>query len=141
MSAVQLGDEIAIHYRLHGPAGEVIAASAEGEPVIMRVGSDDVIPGLSIGVVGMELEEIKSLHFTPEQAFGDASKAIERVLPKNYLPPEVKVGDRLRLRQGDACLSVWVQAEQNASAWLVTTKHPYAGMKMAMTLKVIAHKS
>jgi FKBP-type peptidyl-prolyl cis-trans isomerase 2 len=140
MSGVRLGDEIAIHYRLDGPNGEVIAASGEGQPLVMRVGSDSVIVGLSAGVVGMQLEEIRAIHFSPEQAFGAGNESIERFIDKADLPPDVVIGDKIRLRHGDKCVTVWVVAEQWGTAWRVTTKHPCCGLNMAMTVKLVAHK-
>ena len=139
MSSVKLGDEIAIHYRLHGPEGEVIAASGDGNPLAMRVGGSDVIIGLSAGVVGMQLHEIKSLHLAPEQAYGTNYDSIERFINKSDAPPDVVIGDKLRLCVDDKSVVVWVVAEQWGTAWRITTKHPYAGMHVAMTVKVIEH--
>jgi len=140
MSSVQLGDEIAIHYRLHGPDGEVIAASGEGQPLVMRVGSDEVLLGLSRGVVGMQLGEVKELHLAPEEAFGTDAGSVERFINKVDAPPDVIIGDKLCLRTADTSVTVWVVAEQWGTAWRVCTKHPYAGMNVAMVLKVVGHQ-
>jgi FKBP-type peptidyl-prolyl cis-trans isomerase 2 len=139
MSAVQLGDKIAIHYRLHGPGGEALLASADGAPLLMRVGSSAVFPGLSAGVVGMQLNEIKQLNLTPQQGFGVATTAIERSIDKEHLPADVTVGSRLCLRQGERAFTVWVLQEQMGGRWLITTKHPYAGLSLAMTVKIVVH--
>ncbi len=139
MSSVKLGDEITIYYRLHGPEGEVIAASGDGQPLVMRVGSSDVLIGLSAGVIGMQLEEVKSLQLSPEQAFGLDTGSVERFINKTDAPADVVIGDTLRLSVGDETVTVWVVAEQWGTAWRVSTKHPYAGMNVAMTVKVIAH--
>lgn len=139
MSSVQLGDEISIHYRLHGPEGEVIAASGDGQPLTMRVGSDEVILGLSRGVMGMQLGEVKELHLAPEQAFGSGTGSVERFINKTDAPPDVVIGDQLRIRYADSCVTVWVVAEQWGTAWRVCTKHPYAGMQVAMVVKVVGH--
>lgn len=140
MSFVELGDRIAIHYRVQGPEGELIAASAEGQPLSMTVGALDVIPGLSLGTVGMQLGENKALHLAAEDAFGPLGAAIERSIAKDQLPAEVGVGDRLRLRLGHRQLSLWIIAEQWGSAWRVTTQHPLAGKRLDMTIKVVAHQ-
>ena len=139
MSSDQLGDEIAIHYRLHGPDGEVLAASGEGQPFVMRVGSEEVLLGLSRGVMGMQLGEVKELHLVPEQAFGADAESVERFINKTDAPPDVVIGDKLRLRHGDTSVNVWVVAEQWGTAWRVSTKHPCAGMHVAMVIKVVSH--
>lgn len=140
MSGVRHGDEIAIHYRLDGPDGQVVAASGEGQPLVMRVGSANIIAGLSAGVVGMQLNEIRAIHFGPEQAFGAGSESIERCIDKSDLPLELVIGDKIRLRHGDKCVTVWVVAEQRGTAWRVTTRHPCSGLHMAMTVKLVAHQ-
>lgn len=117
----------------------MIAASADGQPLRMRVGSSDVIIGLSSGVVGMQLGEVKSLHLAPEHAFGTEARSVERFINKVDAPPDVVIGDKLRLSDGENSVSVWVVAEQWGTAWRVSTKHPCAGMHVAMTVKVVAH--
>lgn len=138
MSGVQLGDEIAIHYRLEDSQGNLVAVSG-ADPVPMRVGSQDVIIGVSCGVMGMQIDEVKALHLRPEQAFGSDHKSVERIVDKGDLPAETVVGDQIRLRYEDVCVTVWVLAEAEG-AWRITTKHPACGLNMAITVKLVAHK-
>lgn len=138
MSVVQLGDRVAIHYRVDGPEGTVIAASPAGEPLVLQAGGVDVIHGLSMGVLGAEVGEIRQLQVPPEDAFGTASGSVERSIAKDRLPPDVKVGDEIRCTLGERQLSLWVLAEQWGTAWRVSTQHPLAGQRLTIKFKVIA---
>lgn len=140
MSLVQPGDRIAIHYRVQGLDGEVLAASPKGQPLPLRVGSVEVIPGLSLGVVGMRLGETRELRVAPEQAFGARRPAIERSIAKDKLPAELVVGDRLRLTLGPRQLSLWIVGEQWGTTWRVTTQHPLVGRQLDIVVKVVAHQ-
>ena len=138
MSVVQLGDRVAIHYRVDDPDGTVIAHSPAGEPLILQAGGVDVIHGLSMGVLGAEVGEIRQLQVPPEDAFGPGAESVERSIAKDKLPPDVQVGDELRLTLGERQLSLWVLTEQWGTAWRVSTHHPLAGQSMTIKFKVIA---
>lgn len=139
MSSVGLGDEIAIHFRLEDSEGNLVAKSKDGQPLSMRVGSQDVIMGINIGIIGMHLDDVRTLPLKPEYAFGADHESVERIVDKGDLPEEIVVGDQLRLRYGDSSVTLWV-AEDLVAAWRVTTKHPLCGQNVALTVKVVAHR-
>ncbi len=67
---VKMGDTIDITYRLTLSTGEPIDATAEGKTFEMQVGSENVIPGLSQGVVGMSQGEVRKLTVPPALGYG-----------------------------------------------------------------------
>lgn len=136
---VKLGDQVAIHFRLENGEGVVIAALSEGRSLRLRVGSGDVFPGLSAGLIGMKQGEVKAIFFSPQEGYGK-KVGVERTLPKSCVPAEVCVGQMLRLRRGETCVTLWVLEDLAEGAWRVSTAHPNAGQNLAMTVKVVEHE-
>jgi FKBP-type peptidyl-prolyl cis-trans isomerase 2 len=139
MSVVQLGDRVAIHYRVDDSEGVAVVASPSGQPLILQAGGVDVFHGLSIGVLGMQIGDIKLLQIAADE-FGSPLPVLERTIAKDKLPEEVKVGDELLLTMGESQISFWVTAEQWGTAWRVTTQHPLGGKSLAIKFKVVAHQ-
>lgn len=137
MTAVKPGDHIAIHYLARGLSGEFVASSAGGPPLRLVAGGDDVIVGVSMAVIGMRLGEQKELQLTPEEAFGCATGAIERVIPANRLPADVQVGDMVTISMAGMSALVWVVAAEG-QGFRVRTEHPLAGQHLRLEIKLVS---
>ena len=65
----KVGDTLAIAYEVRLADGTFIEATGE-TPYKVRIGAQDVIPGLSQGLVGIRREEKRTLTIPPELAYG-----------------------------------------------------------------------
>ena len=141
MSCVKAGDRIAVHYLDYGPAGEVVATTEGGPPLQMVAGGEDVIAGLSLGVIGMRVGEQKMLALTPSEAFGASSAPVERTVERSRLPADVAVGDVVRISVGSMSALLWIVEPREPAHWCVSTQHPRAGQTLDIQVQVMAANS
>ncbi len=67
--AVQMGDVVAIAYKVQLADGTVVEETGE-TPYKVQVGAQDIIPGLSQGLVGIKRDEQRIITIPPELAYG-----------------------------------------------------------------------
>ncbi|MGI6022038.1 MAG: FKBP-type peptidyl-prolyl cis-trans isomerase [Methanoculleus sp.] len=67
---VEPGDTVKVHYTGTFANGTVFDSSAGRGPLEFTVGAGEVIPGFDEGVVGMQVEETKTIHIPADQAYG-----------------------------------------------------------------------
>ena len=73
-ATVQRGDTVSITYKLSLSTGKPIDATKEGKPFEMQVGSANVIPGLSQGLVGMSKGESRKITVPPSLGYGSLTQ-------------------------------------------------------------------
>ena len=64
MSKAENGNTVKIHYTGTLDDGTVFDSSSDRDPLEFKLGEGRVIPGFEKGVLGMELNEKKSVWFT-----------------------------------------------------------------------------
>lgn len=105
------------------------------------VGSPDVIPGISLGVVGMAKGDLKRLTLRPADAYGPIRSALIRRIPRQRFPTD------LELRVGKRLNSVGVTSGRRHRVRIVSIKpdivivdgnHPLAGKVLKMEVQLVA---
>ena len=82
-------DQVSVHYTGTLESGEQFDSSAGGQPIVFKVGQGMMIKGFDSGVVGMSLNEKKSLVIPPSEAYGERNPDALLQISKNRLPPEL----------------------------------------------------
>jgi peptidylprolyl isomerase len=137
MTPVQVGDVVRVHFTVRLENGVVIGTSAGGEPVEVTAGAAESGIGIGEAVVGMTTGEKKTVTVAPEQAYGPREPERERWVPRQALPPDVKVGDRLIAQQGAEQTPVWVRQLDDDLA-LIDENHPLAGQALVFDIELIS---
>jgi FKBP-type peptidyl-prolyl cis-trans isomerase 2 len=137
MSKINSGDQVRVHYEGRLEDGTVFDSSAEREPLEFEAGSDQLIPGFSHAVVGMEMGEKKTVTLPPEDAYGDARPEMMQRVPTAELPEGVKVGDQLVAHAGEQTIPVKV-TEMNADEAVLDANHPLAGKTLIFDIEIVA---
>ena len=71
MAAITKGSLVTMHYKGSFADGEVFESSYGSDPLVFRVGNGEIIPGLDLAVIGMEIGETKDVAVPPELGYGD----------------------------------------------------------------------
>ena len=117
----------------------MIETSDRREPLELRVGSTEFIPGLSLGLIGMQLGESRTITAPPERAFGRHSPDLIQTTPLSVIPEEAQVGEQLTATLGTMKLDVWIQ-KLTAKEAVVDANHPLAGETLVIEVKVVGHE-
>ena len=84
MNEAKLGDRVRIEYSRVPKPGAMIAAPRQPKVLEFTVGSGDIIPSVSLGVVGMVQGDHKRLAFQPETENGIVPAGLGKQTPHQH---------------------------------------------------------
>ncbi|MDO9540014.1 MAG: peptidylprolyl isomerase [Methanocalculus sp.] len=105
--------------------------SARYGPMVIRVGSTHVIPGLDEAIVGTEVGAEQTVTVLPEKAFGPHDKEQVKVYPLKAFEKKPTVGMRITIEKKEG-----VVVDIIGQRALVDFNHPLAGKTLEYTFTV-----
>jgi FKBP-type peptidyl-prolyl cis-trans isomerase SlpA len=144
---VQSGSFLTLHYRMAGPAGDVIN-TFEGKPATLTLGTGALSPAVEAYLIGMTEGSRSTFELPAGAAFGDRSADMRQWLSRKVLrdmgePSEqYQVGDVLQFPtpDGNGQFAGVVQAlrtDAQGEAVLFDFNHPLAGQPVTFEVHVI----
>jgi FKBP-type peptidyl-prolyl cis-trans isomerase 2 len=138
MDKAKSGDRVRVQYSAPAKRGET--DRRPGHTVLeFIVGSGTVIPGISLGVVGMAVGERKHLVLQPPDAYGAIDSKLIKQVPRKKFPRhlELHVGKRLAAvnASGGRRRVKIVQVKRNSV--VVDANHPLAGKVLDVEIELI----
>jgi len=133
---VETGDSIAVEYKGTLQDGTQFDASEGRGPLEFTAGTGQMIKGFDTAVIGMALNEEKTVTMEPSQAYGetDQSKIVE--------VPKANIGDANKLEVGMSVTSSQgingVVKEIKDDVIVVDFNHQLAGKKLTFWIKVVS---
>lgn len=95
---VEKWDQIEVHYNGTLEDGSKFDSSYDRNQTLpFQVGAGQMIPGFDAGVVGMKLEEKKTLKLEPKDAYGEYDESKVQEIPKADLESFVAAGFKLEV--------------------------------------------
>ncbi|MES2634181.1 peptidylprolyl isomerase [Caenimonas sp. SL110] len=148
---VQPGSFLTLHYRLAGPAGDIINTFND-KPATLTLGSGELSPAVEQRLLGLEEGQHASFDIPPGEAFGDRNPEmmqwVARALLNKMGDPleQYAVGDVVQFPTPDGMSSYAGSVRQvgkdgdgdgKADAVLFDFNHPLAGQPVTFEVKVI----
>lgn len=129
-------DKVKVHYKGTLSNGEVFDSSEGKEPLEFTLGTGQVIPGFENAVLGMKVEESKTINIPAAEAYGEPREELIQQVPKAQLPPEIKpeVGMQLMSQTPDGQQIPLVVTEVTEETITVDANHPLAGKDLTFEL-------
>jgi peptidylprolyl isomerase len=136
---VKHGDKVKVHYTLKDAKGQVIESSKELVPIEFTIGEGKVIPGFEKGILGITLNETKTIIISPEDAYGlrDEKKVFEferKNAPGDFDP---RVGDTVRMHRPDGKTVPVTVISVTEKGFLMDANHPLAGKELTFELELV----
>ncbi|MDH5526700.1 MAG: peptidylprolyl isomerase [Nitrospirota bacterium] len=131
---VNQGDVIGIHYTGKLTDDSVFDSSEGRDPLEFTAGGEEVIPGMSAGVLGMKLGEQRTLTIPPEQAYGEYNPELQVKVPASQLPEGVSPGDVLGDNQQPG--RMWTVREIGGENATIDANHPLAGQTLVFDVEI-----
>ena len=135
MAAIANGDKVSIHYIVKLEDGTVVDQSQPNQPLEFNAGSNDLIPGVSNAVIGMEQGESKKVTVPPEMGYGPHRSEAVQEAERKHFPPEVKVGDVFKAVAGEQEMIVRVIKVEEDKV-VLDSNHPLAGQTLVFDLTI-----
>ena len=143
MSQVTATDTVKVHYTGTLSTGEVFDSSLEREPLEFTMGQGMLIPGFEKGMVGMEINEKRTVNIPFAEAYGDIRPELLQEVPKAQLPQEMEpqVGMGLISRSPEGQEMQLVIAEVKEESVVLDANHPLAGKDLVFEIELLEIKS
>jgi peptidylprolyl isomerase len=134
---VAKGDQVSVHYTVKLDDGTVVDSSQGGEPLKFEAGGQEVIVGVSQGVLGMELGDKQTITVPPEEAYGPHHADAVQKVELQMLPAGVKEGDQLQASSNGQEFVVRV-VELGDDHAVLDANHPLAGQTLVFDLELMS---
>lgn len=132
---VEAGDHIAVEYRGTLDDGSEFDSSEGRAPLEFTAGAGQMIQGFDNAVIGMSLNEEKTVRLEPSEAYGETDPA--RVIEIS----REQIGDADSLKPGMAVTASngasGVVKEVRAGVVVIDFNHPLAGKTLTFWIKVV----
>lgn len=145
MTTIQPGSFLTLHYRLAGPAGDVIN-TFDGPPATLTLGSGELTPAIEQRLLGLTEGAQAVFELTPGAAFGERNAAMVQWLPRMLLdelgdPQEhYTVGEVVHFPTPDGLgryAGVVQQVRDDDGAVQFDFNHPLASQPVTFEVRVI----
>lgn len=133
-------DKVKVHYKGTLSNGEVFDSSEGREPLEFTLGTGQVIPGFDNGVVGMQVDESKTINIPCAEAYGEVRPELVQEVPKSQLPEEIKpeVGLQLMSQTPEGQQIPLVVTEVKEDVIVVDANHPLAGKDLTFEITLVS---
>ena len=136
---VKTGDTIRVHYTGTFPDGTQFDSSDGRDPLEFTVGSGMVVAGFDAAVVGMNLNETKTVTIPPEQAYGVHSEDFVADIPRKEFPPDftAECGEKLLITLGDGVQVPVVITKITDDIVQIDGNHELSGKTLVFTITLV----
>lgn len=135
MTEVQNGSAVQINFTGTLDDNSIFDQTQKGQPLKFTVGEENVIRGLSEGMIGMKVGEKKTLRVRPEDAYGLNSENLLKTVARSSLPQEIQVGTYYLA--GPNGLK-WRAKEVGEEEVMLDGNHPLAGQALTFFVELVA---
>ncbi len=137
------GSFLTLHYRLAGPAGDIINTFAD-KPATLSLGTGELSPAMELRLIGLQEGAHDTFQLPAGEAFGDRNVEMQQWVAKTLLakmgdPDErYAVGDVVQFPTPDGTGSyAGAVIESNATAVRFDFNHPLAGQPVTFEVQLI----
>jgi len=139
MAKAKLGDTVKVHYTGRLDDGVEFDTSSSREPLEFTIGGKQVIQGFENGIVGMEINESKTITIPAGEAYGLYREELALDVPIDQFPPNIKpeLGQQLQLTQPNGEPINVMITQITESAVTLDANHPLAGKDLTFDIQLM----
>lgn len=139
MSVAKTNDTVRVHYTGKLTSGEIFDTSVDRDPLEFTIGAGQLIKGFDDGVVGMKINEKKTLEIPSDEAYGPVHDQLIQEVEKSQLPPEIEpqIGQTLIATGAEGQETRLVIKDINDQNIVVDANHPLAGKDLIFDIQLV----
>ena len=139
MTEAKRGNTVKAHYTGKLADGTVFDSSIDRDPLQFTVGAGQMILGFEQSVIGMQLNESKTVKIPMDQAYGPYRKELVVEMERTQFPQhmDVAVGQQFRLSQDDGQTFVVRVTDISESSVTLDANHPLAGKDLTFEIQLV----
>lgn len=137
---VKANDKVRVHYTGTLKNGEVFDTSEGREPLEFTIGAGQIIPGFENGIMGMKVDETKTIDIPSGEAYGERREELVQEVAKSQLPAEItpEVGMQLSSQGPNGQPIPLVVTEVTENTITVDANHPLAGKDLVFEVSIVS---
>jgi len=137
---VKANDKVKVHYKGTLSDGVMFDSSEGRDPLEFTIGSGQIIPGFENGVIGMQVDESKTINIPAAEAYGQPKVELIQEVAKSHLPPEItpEVGLQLMSQTPDGQQTPLLVTEVKEDTIIVDANHPLAGKDLIFEITLVS---
>ncbi|MBY0455403.1 MAG: FKBP-type peptidyl-prolyl cis-trans isomerase [Burkholderiaceae bacterium] len=147
MALVQPGSFLTLHYRLAGPAGDIIN-TFDGKPATLSLGAGELSPAMEARLLGLDEGARATFELAAGEAFGQRNPDMQQWVARKLLnamgdpDDQYQVGEVVEFATPDGMATyagavVQVGNADSPDALLIDFNHPLAGQPVTFEVLVI----
>jgi peptidylprolyl isomerase len=139
MAQAKIGDTVSVHYTGKLKDGSVFDTSRDRDPLQFKIGEGEIIPGFEKAVIGMEVEDTKTIKIPSDEAYGPHREDLVLVIDRSDLPDEVpaKVSTQVKLRLPNNKATLATITQVTTEKITLDANHPLAGMDLTFSIELM----
>lgn len=135
---VAQGDNISVYYTGTLSNGTVFSSNVGGQPLNFTVGSGQVIMGFDNGVIGMSINQTKTITIPASEAYGEANPALVVTVPISAFGNHTVYKGMTVVENYSGQQREGTVTSLNSSDATVDFNPPLAGQALTFTIKVVS---
>lgn len=133
------GDTVRVHYTGRLEDGTEFDSSVGREPLEFTLDEGSVIPGFEKAVIGMSLDQWKTVEIPSDEAYGPYREELVLVVDRGEFPPDLEpeVGQQLPMQQADGRVIPVTVIEVSESSVTLDANHHLAGKDLIFEIQLV----
>ncbi|MEQ8238445.1 MAG: peptidylprolyl isomerase [Cyclobacteriaceae bacterium] len=139
MSVAKSNDTVKVHYTGKLASGQVFDSSLERDPLQFVIDQGQMIKGFNDAVIGMEIEEKKSVTIPKDEAYGDYNDQLIQEVSRGDLPEDMKpeVGQTLVATTPEGQQQHVIVQDVTEETIKIDANHPLAGKDLIFDIELV----
>ncbi len=143
MEKVKQGDFVSVTYQGLLENKEVFDSTAKDGPLEFQIGSNNLMPGFEKAILGMTVNEEKTITLQPDEAFGPVRQELIHTVSRKTFSADTapQVGMVLGMtieRDGEKHKVPALVKEINGDEVIIDYNHPLAGKSLTFTITLMS---
>lgn len=138
MIKISIGKKITMDYNIK-INGQVVETTTGKQPIIFIMGDGKIIPGLVKKLEGLKKGDVKVIHLTPKEGFGEVIEGAVHEFPIASFPPETKfvVGGMIQVKGPNDQPIAGIVKGLAGDKVTIDFNHPFAGKDLDVEVKIV----
>ena len=138
MEKAKVGDTVRVEYTGKFEDGQIFDSNKGKELLEFTLGEGKIIPGFEKAVIGMEVDEEKTVKIPPEDGYGEYIEGLVAEVEKERFPENLslEVGRQLVIPQENGNQLIVTITKVTDSKVTIDANHPLAGKTLIFDIKL-----
>ena len=138
MEKAKVGDTVRVEYTGKFEDGQIFDSNKGKELLEFTLGKGKIIPGFEKAVVGMEVDEEKTVKIPPKDGYGEYIEGLVAEVEKERFPENLslEVGRQLVIPQENGSQLIVTITKVTDSKVTIDANHPLAGKTLIFDIKL-----